>query len=656
MGNSDTAEIFGLADADIDAALTQVQLPPLLAALYVLSGNRELISFEEADQKLVNHFPAPHGGMSAEEQAKARAISSETIKSLRDGTTPIQPITSPAVDEALVFLRKFLMGKAADEQIELMRLELGLEDLDAPNWNVDQYSFLPGFTVAVIGAGIAGLAMAHRLKQAGMNVTVFEKQDEVGGVWWQNRYPGCRLDTDNLAYSLSFAQKTTWTNQFSTRDDILSYLKDFALENGVRDDIRFETQVKKASYDSDTTKWTVVTEQRGVETSSTFDAVIAAVGSLNRPVIPEIDGLKDFKGQMFHTAEWPEDLDLAGKSVAVVGTGASAYQVVPAIAAEVESLTLFQRSAPWASPTPHYHLPYPQEHFDLLQSIPGYAEWLRLFQFWNAVEGRLEYARVDPGWDELGSVSPASKALREVLTQHTLRQYEGSPQLHEAVIPNYPPYGKRLLRDNGVWAEALQRPNVSLVPQSVSAMTSNGIVAGGQEYQVDVVIFATGFDASNVLPEMEIRGENGVEMHDYWAGEPRAYYGVSVPGFPNFFMSLGPNTGFVANGSVIFLAECATRYVLNILKTAFDRGATAVAPTEESYLGLNAMLDADNKTMAWGVDQSANWYKNKSGRVTMVWPRPVYEYWKATRDVRAEEHNFSKSNGAVKVRNENDHK
>jgi 4-hydroxyacetophenone monooxygenase len=637
-----TTRLRELAGVDLTQAVSQAPLPPLMAALACATGDPALLDFAQPAEKLINHFPAPHGGMTLAEQERARALCVAALEQLRDGSESLNASDPDRIEHALDFLQKFLMGPAAPGHIDLMRRELGVADLDRPEWTLEQYPDIGDFHVAVIGAGFAGLAMGYRLQQAGVRVTLLEKQDDVGGVWWQNRYPGCRLDTDNLAYSLSFAQSEKWAHQFSTRDDILGYLQEFAKESGLLNCVRLRTTVRSAVYSESQGTWTVVSEQDGTSRSEVFDAVVAACGSLNRPIIPDLPGLQDFEGVTVHTAEWPNTLDLRGKRVAVVGTGASAYQVVPAIAADVESLTLFQRSAPWMSPTPHYHEPIPAGHSALLRCVPGYAEWLRLFQVWNALEGRLQYARAVPDWTDPGSVSPDNKALRDALTQHIRQQYSTRPELADLAVPSYPPYGKRLLRDNGVWAQALQRANVRLVAGAAAKVEPHAIVeADGTQHEVDVIIFATGFDPSNFLPDLEVRGAGGHELHEWWKGEPRAYYGVGLPGFPNFFLSLGPNTGLVANGSLIFLAESAARYVVGVLGGAFERGMHSVCPTMKAFEEFNDGLDEENRQMAWGVEQSSNWYKNTSGRVTMVWPRPLIDYWRATREVETDDHEYS---------------
>ena len=311
---------------------------------------------------------------------------------------------------------RFVTGDVADEALPMLSHELGVPvDAGAPGWTVDEVA--PGRTldVVVIGAGMSGLVTAHRLAQAGVGVTVLERHGDVGGVWLENGYPGARLDTPNLAYSFSFAHDAHWRHQFSDRDDIWTYFRDVAERFGLRRHVRFHHEVLAATFDEDAGCWTVrarrVDRPDAPDVVLTADAVVSATGQLNKPRFPDVPGRERFAGPSFHTARWRDDVDLRGRRVAVIGTGASAYQVVPSIVDDVAALTVFQRTPPWMLPTPTYHDPIPDDQRRLLRELPHYQRWLRFLQFWVSVEGRRPFMEVDPEWRDPRSVSAPQRGV-----------------------------------------------------------------------------------------------------------------------------------------------------------------------------------------------------------------------------------------------------
>ena len=362
------------------------------------------------------------------------------------------------------------------------------------------------------------------------------------------------------------------------------------------------------------------------------NAVVTAVGQLNRPRMPDIKGRDRFAGPAFHSARWRHDVDLTGKRVAVIGTGASAYQFVPEIAGKVGSLTIFQRTPPWGFPVPHYHEDVPDGMNWLLEHVPYYDKWYRFWMFWMVTDGLLPMVEADPGWNgPQTAVSAANLEFREMIAAAIAAQAPNRPDLVEKVVPTYPVGGKRSLLDNGVWMAALQRDNVSLVTDPIAEITESGIVtADGTARDFDVIIYGTGFHASKFLEPMKIRGRGGADLHQTWDGDPRAYLGMTTPGFPNLFMIYGPNTNIVVNGSIIFFSECSVRYIVGCLKLLAETGARAMEPKREVHDAFNARVDAANGLMAWGAPQVSSWYKNEKGRVTQNWPFALVDYWRAT--------------------------
>lgn len=615
-------------DERLDDAVEAAELPALLVTLAHLLGEDRFIDPSlRAPAELGAGAVPPQGGLTPEQQAKARALSRAGLAEYRDRGFPDAPELD---DRRLAQLMSFIASGADDDYIPLMRHELGIPvDAFAPEWTTS----VPR-SVAVIGAGVSGIASAHRLRQAGFDVTVLERNPDVGGTWLVNSYPGCRLDTSNFAYSLSFAQTAAWRQHYTVRDAIHRYLVDTATDLGVRDLVRFGASVTALDFSSTSHTWTVRWNEDGAARVESFDAVILAVGQLNEPLIPEIAGRDTFAGPTIHTARWDHSVDLAGKRVGVVGTGASAFQVIPALAPDVEHLTVFQRSAPWMYPTPNYLGEIAEPLSWLYENLPHYHRWFRFFQFWVSVEGRRRYITVDPEWREEGSVSQLNAEMRRALEAYLSEQFSDRPDLLPHVLPTYAPGGKRMLRDDGTWASTLKRDNVSLVTEGIERIEPNGIVMrDGSFVELDAIVWGTGFRASEFFRSITITRDGVHDLHEQWGGEARAYRGVLVEGFPNLFVIYGPNTNLVVNGSIILFAEMSVEFTLELLREMDARGASSIEVRPDAMREYNDWIDAGNRGMAWGVDGVTSWYKSASGRVSQNWPFSLLDYWKLTREV-----------------------
>lgn len=619
-------------DLFISRMLLDAELPPLLPALAFLTGDLGLVT-DDLRPSLSGPAPnlAPQGGMSESQQVKARKLAHQAICQLRDGDGLSSDNCHLTV---LPLLMRFLTGEVSESYLSMLRRELGLEhESGNRGWTKSALTPDRDFAVAVIGAGMSGLAAARRLYQAEIPFVVLERNDDVGGVWLENSYPGCRLDTNNFAYSYSFAQKADWPQQYSTRESIYSYFRTIADNLELRQYIRFQTEVTAADYDEGSSTWMVrYTDAEGVASAIRVQAVVSAVGQLNRPNYPVIPGNDRFVGESFHTARWNHSVDLKGRRVAVIGTGASGYQVIPSIVDDVAELHVFQRHAPWALPAPFYHADVTSGMQWLFGHIPYYHQWFRFYQFWIAVDGARALAVVDPLWQHQDSVSEANEALRQRLEQHIRTQYPDRPDLLAKVIPDYPPYAKRMLRDNGVWARTMKKPHVELVTERIVEITETGIrTDNGREHTVDVIVYATGFQASDFLAPMAIRGRDGIDLREQWNGDARAFLGITVPGFPNFFCLYGPNTNLVLSGSIVMYSEAATDYVLGCIHALLSGSYAAIECRREVYEAYNERINEANKLMAWGASDVSSWYKNGTGRVSQNWPLTTLEYWQLTR-------------------------
>jgi 4-hydroxyacetophenone monooxygenase len=556
-------------------------------------------------------------------------------QALVDWSAAGRPPAPPPTREDLDLLLAFVVGAENIEPYrQLLLEELGLDgDLRAPAWSKQEVAPDRPFRVGIIGAGMSGLVAAHRLRQVGVEVVVLEKDEDVGGTWLENTYPGCRVDVPSHLYSYTFAPGT-WTHRWSTQPDLLAYFRRCADELDLRSSIRFGTEVVEATWSDDDATWTVRTRGvDGVEGEERVQALVSAVGQLNRPHIPLIPGAADFEGPVFHSARWDHDVDLAGKRVVVIGTGASALQFVPEIAPRVEQLTVFQRTPPWLLPAEEYHSEVPD--LDALRALaPVYDNWYRLYLFWRMHEGLLIAATVDTDWvpPEPGcSVGPVNEFVRQFLAMYLREQFASRPDLVDKVVPAYPPVAKRMLVDNGSWARALMSPNVDLVTEPIERITAKGVMTtDGVEHLADVLIWGTGFTASDFLMPMKVVGRDGVELHEMWKGDARAYLGVSVPGFPNLFMMYGPNTNIVINGSIIYFSELETRYLVDAIRSLLASGRSSVDVRRDVHDEFNVDVDAANSLMAWGASDVNSWYKNRVGRVAQNWPFSLLDYWHRT--------------------------
>jgi 4-hydroxyacetophenone monooxygenase len=616
-------------DEQLAAAVARADVPALLTAVAHLTGDLDLL--REDLRPDPDRVMEPDAGLTPEQKAEGRALAAAALCRYRDGGSVPAP---PPDDEALRRLVEFLVGPEPGEWMPVLVEELALDgaDLRAPEWHKDDLAPDRPFTVAIIGAGMSGIAVAHRLDQAGVPIVIFEKNPDVGGTWWENAYPGCRVDVPNHLYSYSFAQTGDWPQYYSDQPALQSYFGHCVDHFGLRPHIRFGTEVERCDWDEDRQVWTVRVRTPDGEEEHEAQVVVSAVGQLNRPLFPDIPGRDRFAGPSFHSAQWDDGVDLDGARVAVIGTGASAMQLIPEVAGRAGELLVFQRTPAWLVPTPNYHDDLSEGLRWLLRHVPEYARWDRLWWFWRLHEGLLPMARVDPDWaDQERSVSAANDLARELFTAYIRSQFPDD-EAFEKVLPRYPPVAKRVVRDNGIWARTLGRENVELITDGIAEITEKGVrMVDGTEHVVDVIVYGTGFQASRFLTPMRVTGVGGVDLHERWDGEARAYLGLTIPEFPNLFLMYGPNTNLVINGSIIYFSECEARYILESVRLLLAEGRGAMEVRADVHDAYNEGVDAENRQMAWGASSVNTWYKNASGRVTQNWPYSLLDYWERTR-------------------------
>jgi 4-hydroxyacetophenone monooxygenase len=499
------------------------------------------------------------------------------------------------------------------------------------------------YSVIVAGAGASGLCMAIALKNAGIPFQIFERNDDVGGTWYENSYPGAGVDIPNHVYSFSFEPEPNWDRVFGLRDELLTYLKHIAGKYGLREHIQFGCKVLAARYDASAACWDVtVKDASGAENVVRAKAFVPSVGSLNRPALPNVEGLASFEGTVFHTARWDHSVDLKGKRVAIVGTGASSVQVGPTIAPDVARLTIFQRSPGWVGLNQSYHRAFSDGTRWAGAHIPYFYMWSRFLLFWASGDVNHPAVQRDANWHSPDvSLNARNHAIRETMIRHIEGELAGRPDLLAKVVPNYPPWGKRMLRDNG-WFKMLKRDNVELVARGVARFQKNAIVDSRDEvYPVDVVVLATGFKPTEVLAPMEIIGRTGRAINDVWKEEgARAYLGMTVPEFPNMFVLGGPNTGLSHGGGIFFYIEVQVRYVMQCLREMVERNKATMEVRQAPHDEYNRRVDELHDRLVWTHPNVSNWYKNDRGRVVALAPWRIVDFWKMTASLNPDDYVF----------------
>jgi 4-hydroxyacetophenone monooxygenase len=636
--NPHAGEPFTTSDAEIAAALDDVSIPALLLSCIHMSGNADLLDGPLRPAGIF--LNEVQGYMSEDDKAAARALALDIIRDYRDRGCPEPAPVDPA---QLQRMMNFLAcAEVPDEYVPMMLEEMELDGRDSRGTAFESSAAARAeFPVVVIGCGQSGLLAAIRLQQAGIPFTVIEKNAGVGGTWWENSYPGARVDVGNHFYCYSFEPDDHWTEFFAQQPELQAYFQGVMERHGITEHVRFNTRVNSATWNADTASWTVaVTNPDGTGDTLVARAVISAVGQLNTPFIPEFDGAKDFAGPAFHTARWDHDVDLTGKNVVMVGAGATGFQLAPAIAEQVGHLTVFQRTAQWMFPNPNYHNAVGPGVQWALRHLPFYGRWYRFLIFWPGCDSGLAAAKVDPDYpDQQRAVSEVNDLARMMFTEWISSQVDGDPDLLAKVVPDYPATGKRTLQDNGSWLRTLTRDNVELVRTGIARIEADAVIAeDGTRYPADVLIYATGFRAGDLLSSVKVFGSNGIELQDSWGRRPSAYLGITVPGFPNFFCLYGPGTNLASGGSLIFHSECEVRYIMGCLDLLIAADKRTMQPRQDRYDDWYERCQAELKTLVWSQPTiKHSFYKNEDGLVHGLSPWRLVDYWTWTRTPAADD-------------------
>jgi 4-hydroxyacetophenone monooxygenase len=630
-------------DETIAAALEDVSIPALLCSLVHMTGDPSWIRGDlRPHGAMINEH---QGYMTEEEKAEVRRRALPAIAAYRDGgCRPFIP------DAELVHeMMSFIVGSEVEaEVVPLFMDDLHLDGADsgAVTWGEEVAAEVreDAHTV-VIGCGEAGILSGIRLSQAGIPFTIVEKSGGPGGTWWDNRYPGARVDIGSHFYCYSFEPADHWSEYYCQQPELRDYFRRVVDKYELEPHIRFNTEVTAARWDESRQRWvlTVRTPDGGTDTI-VARFVISAVGALNLPLVPDIPGRDDFAGPSFHSARWPDDLDITGTRFALVGAGASGFQIAPTIADDVEHLTVFQRTAQWMFPNANYHKAVPEGDGWAMRHLPFYGRWFRFLMFYPAAGLNIERNRIDPDWDDGGrSINEGNAQTRELFGAWIASQLEDRPDLLEVCIPHYPPTAKRMLQDNGSWLTCLKKPNVELVRTGIERIVPEGIVTeDGRLHEADVICFATGFRHNDFLSPIEFEGRGGVSLHERWGEEPKAYLGITMPDFPNLFCLYGPGTNLAHGASLIFQSECQVNYVMDAIHKVLDRGVSAIEVRKDVHDDYAEHYQSEISQMVW-----AHWtvqhshFKNREGKVWTLSPWPIPQYWKWTREVDTDDYVLS---------------
>jgi 4-hydroxyacetophenone monooxygenase len=629
-------ELLAASDAAIEDAVKYADPLALRGVLYQLTGDEDLLDIE-LRTLVVGGLREMRQVARAEDVARIRAKAVAFLRAYRDagaGEIPIGP--------AGRIPRSMSLAAGVDvapAEVEMWQEELGLDPwARGLTWSAGTPPARAGdFSVVIIGAGMGGLNAAVHLKRAGVPFIVLEKNSSVGGTWYENRYPGARVDSQSRVYTHVYGANFTFPYPFCPQAENEKYFNWVADTFDVRGDIQFDTEVKSMAWDDAGQRWEVRAEQPDGPRTWRAHAVISAVGLLSRPNIPALEGIADFRGEWFHTARWPAGLDLTGKRVAVVGTGCTGYQLIPEVVKEAEHVVVCQRTPNWVYEAPGYLAPYPDQVTWLDRNFPYLSNFAR-FQaaFLHRPQNTLKGLLVDPDFHDEHAVSAVNKQVRDLRLAFLESKLGHRPELLAKMTPQAPPMSARPVlvdRDYSI-LDVLLQDDVTLVTEEIRRINEDGIeLADGTRHQVDVIVLATGFRANDFLWPMEVRGRDGLGLEQLWSKDgARAYIGTMLPGFPNFFIVYGPNTNQLSGLQIVAMEEITTRFALEAIGGLIEQGMQAVEVTEDAYWRYNAVIDDAERFMTYVDPRAHNYYQNAFGRSATNGPLDTRLCWNWLRD------------------------
>jgi 4-hydroxyacetophenone monooxygenase len=629
-------ELLEATDEIIDDAVKYADPMVLRGLIYQLTGDESLEATEVASIQF--------GFLEAQILASPAAVAlvqskaAEFLKAYRDrgaGDISVGPQTR---------LQRSVSLAAGidipDSEIDMWLEQLALDPWARGHvWNEPRPSpeRLQHFSVAVIGAGMGGLNAAVQLKHAGIPFTLLEKNSGVGGTWYENRYPGARVDSPSRAYTHIYGVDFELPGAFSEQAANEKYFNWVADHFDVRKHIEFDTEVTSLIWNEGDAVWEI--RAKGPDGAGLWraNAVISAVGFLSRPNVPDIEGVDEFTGSTFHTARWPEDADLAGKHVAVIGTGCTGYQLVPELAKSTGHIYVFQRTPSWCFPVPGYLATFPPQVSWLDRNMPFHTNFMRFRSSWPfGPEGMLRAFEIDPAFDDPHTRSELNHKVREGRVRFLRKKFADRPELVDKMLPTAPPMASRpvLIDGKNSIYDALLRPDVTLVTDPIRRITPAAIeVDGDGTYPVDAIVLATGFKANDFLWPMELRGRGGKGVEELWDKDgARAYLGTMLPGFPNFFMLYGPNTNATGGLGIVDVEEIVTRFILGCVAHLITDQKRSVEVTLDAYGRYNDALDRAEATKIYTDPRAQNYFKNEHGRSAGNLPFDIRKMWRWLRN------------------------
>jgi 4-hydroxyacetophenone monooxygenase len=632
--NPHAGEPFLDGDDVIATALRDVSVPALCCSLVHMTGDLAWVR-EFSLPKLAGSGQYDCGLTQAQQDAvRERAL--PVIAAYRDAGCEPHLLSRDDLVEMMSFLAcKPIAGQRITSMM-LEDLQYDGADSRAITWG-DEISdeVKSDSAVIVIGAGESGILAGIRLQQAGLPFTIIDKNDGPGGTWWENRYPGARVDVGSHQYCYSFEPSYHWSEYYCRQPELRAYFSDVVDKYNLRPRCRFGTTVESLTWDEGEARWRVrIAGPAGPEVlSARF--VISAVGSLNIPKLPEIPGMDDFQGRSFHSTRWPEDLHLPGLRFALIGAGASGFQIAPTIAPQVENLAVYQRTAQWMIPNPLYRSPVPDGDRWAQRHLPYYARWFRFLMTYPGMSVEIDSYRFDPDYPHAdGYAINATNAERRQLLEAWIRsQLTDRPDLVEASIPDYPAVGKRILQDDGFWLRSLKAPNVELVRTPIERIVQNGVVtADGVLREADVICYATGFKHNDFLASMTVVGRGGTDLRQQWGNEPTAYLGITMPNFPNLFAIYGPGTNLAHSSSQFFHSEFQVAHAMDAIHAVLSARAGEIEVRQDAHDRYAEWHQSEISQLVWAHPSiQHSHYKNPAGKVYTLSPWAVDHYWELTR-------------------------
>ena len=640
--NPHAGQPFDDGDAAIAAALEDVSIPALLCSLVHMTGDPSWIRGPRKPRVAAPAFL--HSAMPPEEQAEIRAEALPVIAAYRDAGCRPHELSRETLREMMDFMACRPLPARVSE-LFFFDLQFDGADSAAITWGDEiDPDIKADSPVVVVGAGMAGIQAGIRLAQAGLPFTIIEKNAGPGGTWWENRYPGARVDVASHQYCYAFEPADHWSEYYCQHPELREYFTTVLDKYGLRPHCRFETEVTGAEWDEESARWRVsIRSADGSQEILDARFVVSAVGSLNIPRMPDIEGMESFAGRSFHSTRWPDDFDHKGTRFALLGAGASGFQIAPTIADEVRQLSIFQRTAQWVLPNPIYHDKVPAGETWAMKHLPFFGRWLRFMMTQPGIGSGVESFRIDPDHvdPENHSVNAANAASRDVLLDWMRGHLADRPDLLEKVTPDYPAMGKRVLQDNGSWFECLKKPNVELVRTAIDRIVPEGILTvDGKLHPADAICYATGF-AHNQFLAFDMIGRGGVSLHEQWGKEPTAYLGITVPNFPNLFICYGPGTNLAHSAGLFFHAEFQTMHAMDGIRRVLTSGARTIEVRPEVHDRYSEKLLDQIMSLVWAHPTiQHSHYKNPDGKVYTLSPWPMDEYWEMTREVDPDDYSI----------------